>query len=348
MKKIHWISLVLISIVALVACKKDEETIEATGPTPYVLVIPDGLPNMNIPSHNPLTVEGVALGKKLFYDEILSGNNTQSCGDCHQAAHSFTDPLQFSIGIDGIAGTRNGMPITNLGWQPGFFWDGGATDLESQVIGPIQNPVEMHETLVNCIAELNAHPDYPSLFKAAFGIDEITTPFLMRAVAQFERTLISGNSRYDQYVRGDIVLSALELEGMNLFTDMSKGDCNHCHVLGSTFSDFGYRNTGLDSIPVDEGRYLITLFESDKGRFKTPSLRNIEVSGPYMHDGRFSTLMQCIEHYNTGFHYSANLDGNLATSVKGRMNLEEMQAIEAFLLTLTDTEFLNNPAFQPE
>jgi cytochrome c peroxidase len=347
MKKVIVLSSVLLIIVVLNACRKDEPPVDPYAPTPYVLEIPQGLPDMVIPDHNPLTEEGVSLGKKLFYDKILSGDNTQSCGDCHQAQFSFTDPLQFSIGIDGLPGTRNAMPIMNLGWQPGFFWDGGASDLESQVIGPIQNPVEMHESLANCIAELNAHPDYPGLFKSAFLIDEITTPYLMRAIAQFERTMISGNSTYDKYVRGEVTLTEQELLGMNLFTDMSKGDCNHCHVLGSTFSDFGYRNTGLDSIPVDEGRYLITLVESDKGRFKTPSLRNIEFTAPYMHDGRFSTLMECIEHYNTGFHYTANLDGNLATSIKGRMSMEEMQAIESFLLTLSDTEFLTNPDFLP-
>jgi cytochrome c peroxidase len=347
MKKVIVLSSIFLVIVVLNACRKDDPTVDPYAPTPYILEIPEGLPDMPIPAHNPLTVEGVALGKKLFYDKILSGDNTQSCGDCHLAQFAFTDPLQFSIGIDGLPGTRNAMPIMNLGWQPGFFWDGGAADMESQVIGPIQNPVEMHESLANCIAELNAHPEYPDLFKAAFLVDEITTPYLMRAIAQFERTMISGNSKYDKYVRGEVTLTEQELLGMNLFTDMSKGDCNHCHVLGSTFSDFGYRNTGLDLVPVDEGRYLITLLESDRGRFKTPSLRNIEFTGPYMHDGRFSTLMECIEHYNTEFFYTEKVDGNLATAVKGRMSLEEMQAIEAFLLTLSDTEFLTNPDFLP-
>jgi cytochrome c peroxidase len=128
---------------------------------------------------------------------------------------------------------------------------------------------------------------------------------------------------------------------------MMKGDCNHCHTLGSTFTDFAYRNTGLDSIPQDQGRYLITLNESDRGRFKTPTLRNIEHTGPYMHDGRFPTLLECVQHYNTGFHYAANLDGNLASAQKGRMTEQEMEDIVAFLLTLTDEEFLNNPAFRP-
>lgn len=334
-----WLSLFLLN-----ACKKDDTN---TGPTPYTLVIPQGLPNMPIPANNPLTVEGIALGRKLFYDPILSGNNTQSCGSCHKQNFAFVDSsLQFSIGIDNQPGTRNAMPLFNLGWNnKGFFWDGGATDLESQVIGPIQNPVEMHESLPNAISELRAHTEYPALFKAAFGTDSITVPLLMKAIAQFERTLISGNSKYDQYLRGLATLTPQELNGLDLYTNMSKGDCNHCHVLGSTFSDFEFRNTGLDSIPVDKGRGMITLNAADDGKFKTPSLRNIALTAPYMHDGRFSDLTQVLNFYNTGFHYTANLDVTLQTAVKGRLSQQEMLDIIAFLNTLTDTDFITNPAF---
>jgi cytochrome c peroxidase len=345
-------SIILSAIFAIIlfSCKKDEDAIEdvvTSGPTPYNLVIPPNMPPMNIPANNPMTVEGVALGKKLFYDPILSGDNTQSCASCHSANFSFASILQFSIGIDGMPTRRNSMPIVNLGWQPGFLWDGGAADLESQVIGPITNPVEMHETLENVLVELKEHSEYPALFKAAFGEDEITIPKLMKAVAQFERTMISANSKYDRYAAGQESLTPLEIQGLEVFTDMTKGDCNHCHVLGSTFSDFAYRNTGLDSIPFDDGRYAITLLESDRGKFKTPSLRNVELTAPYMHDGRFSTLLECVEHYNTGFRYATNLDPNIAGLPKGRMSQQEMEAVVAFLLTLTDTEFVNNPAFRP-
>lgn len=336
--------------VLLLSCKKDEEVADTalnTGPTPYNLIIPDGLPPMNIPENNPMTVEGVALGKKLFYDPILSGNNTQSCSSCHQPHSSFSQLIPFSTGIQGIQGRRNSMPIVNLGWQTSFFWDGGASDLESQVLGPIENPLELHEDLSNVITELKNHSEYPALFKAAFGQDEITTVQMMKAIAQFERTMISGNSKYDQYVRGEATLTPLELEGLEVFSDMSKGDCNHCHVLGSTFTDFEFRNTGLDSLPADMGRFYITLLNSDMGKFKTPTLRNVAVSPPYMHDGRFWTLLECVEHYNTGFHYTANLDGNLLMSQKGRMTQHEMEAVVAFMHTLTDEEFLNNPAFRP-
>jgi len=342
MKKLV-VAIVLVFPLLFVACDKGED--ETPAATPYTLVIPEGLPPMNIPSNNPLTVEGVALGKRLFYDPILSGDNTQSCASCHLQEYGFTDPNQFSTGITGEQSPRNAMPLINLGWQTKFIRDGGANGMESQDLAPITNPIEMHETMANAIAELNAHPEYPDLFKAAFGSSQVTSQNIMRAIAQFERILISGNSKYDQYMRGEALLTAQELNGKTVFEDMDKGDCVHCHSMGSTFSDFEFRNTGLDSISVDEGRYLITLNESDKGKFKTPSLRNVELTGPYMHDGRFQTLLECVEHYNTGFHYSANLDPNLYFAVKGRMTQQEMEDVVAFLKTLTDMEFVNNPAF---
>ena len=342
MKKII-VAFIFIVPLLFVACDKGEDEVPAA--TPYTLVIPQGLPPMNIPSNNPLTVEGVALGKRLFYDPILSANNTQSCASCHLQETGFSETTQYSTGIDGIEGNRNAMPLINLGWQTKFFWDGGANGLESQVIGPITNPIEMHETMENVVAKLNAHAEYPDLFKAAFGSAEASSQNIMRAIAQFERTLISGNSKYDQYMRGETFLSSQELNGLSLFTDMEKGDCSHCHSLGSTFSDFEFRNTGLDSLPVDEGRYLITLNSNDRGKFKTPSLRNVELTAPFMHDGRFQTLLECVQHYNTGFRYSANLDPNLSFAVKGRMTQQEMEDLVAFMKTLTDTEFVNNPEF---
>ncbi len=342
MKKII-VAILFVIPLLFVACDKGEDEIPAA--TPYTLVIPQGLPPMNIPSNNPLTVEGVALGKRLFYDPILSANNTQSCASCHLQETGFSESSQFSTGIDGIQGERNAMPLINLGWQTKFFWDGGANGLESQVIGPITNPIEMHETMENVVAKLNAHAEYPELFKAAFGSAEASSQNIMRAIAQFERTLISGNSKYDQYMRGETFLTSQELNGLSLFTDMEKGDCSHCHSLGSTFSDFEFRNTGLDSIPLDEGRYLITLNQGDRGKFKTPSLRNVELTAPFMHDGRFQTLLECVQHYNTGFRYSANLDPNLSFAVKGRMTQQEMEDLVAFMKTLTDMEFVNNPAF---
>lgn len=341
-------SLVLLPLavtLAVYSCKKEPET---SGPTPYTLSIPSGLPAMAIPATNPLTEEGIELGRRLFYDPILSGNNRMSCGTCHRQQFAFTDStLRLSIGIDGLPGLRNTMSLANLGYQKKFFWDGGAADLESQVIDPIQNPLEMHETLPRMIGKLNAHPDYPALFEKAFGQRTITTPMVMKAIAQFERTLISGNSKFDQFKRGLASLTDQERRGMTLFELEEKGDCVHCHSLGSTFSDFEFRNTGLDSIPADAGRFLITLLDTDSGKFKTPSLRNIAVTAPYMHDGRFKTLEECVDHYNTNFHYTKYLDGNIVRLQKGRLDAREKADLIAFLHTLTDHEFLNNPKFGP-
>ena len=333
-----------VGVLLLQACKGGETA--APGLTPYKLAIPSGLPAMDIPADNVLTEEGVALGRRLFYDPILSGNNTMSCSSCHRQAHAFTDSaLHVSVGIDGFGGTRNTMSIANLGFQRKFFWDGGAADLESQVIAPIQNPLEMHQALPDMVSKLNANKEYPALFQRVFGSAVITTPMVMKAIAQFERTLISGNSKWDQYKRGTAALTAEEARGKDIFEAEDKGDCTHCHALGSTFSDFEFRNTGLDSIPVDAGRALVTLLATDSGKFKTPSLRNIAVTAPYMHDGRFKTLGECIDHYNTGFHYTKNLDGNLTRVQKGRLTAQDKSDLIAFLNALTDYEFLSNPKF---
>ncbi len=335
-------------IILAVSCKVDPSLDSELKPHTHThdLVIPKGLPAMVIPPNNPLTDEGISLGRKLFYDPLLSKDGTMSCGTCHRQSFAFTDStLQFSTGVDGIEGVRNTMPLFNLGYQKKFFWDGGAASLEDQVIGPIMNPVEMHETLPNVLSKLQSHPQYPALFEAAFGSSQITTNMLMKAIAQFERTLISGNSKFDQYNHGEVSLTAQEMNGMNLYMQEEKGDCFHCHTLGSTFSDFEFRNNGLDDSPIDLGRYLITLNESDKGKFKTPSLRNIEVTAPYMHDGRFNTLQEVLQHYNSGFKVNTYTDPKLAILPKNRMSQQEMDDIIAFLHTLTDDEFLNNPKF---
>jgi cytochrome c peroxidase len=294
-----------------------------------------------------MTVEGIALGRKLFYDPILSLDNSQSCASCHRQNFAFADSYtQFSKGVTGELGTRNAPSIMNLAWEKKFFWDGGSATLEDQVIGPIQNPVEMHETLTNVLGKLQKHAEYPRLFKRAFGTDSITSMLLMKAVAQFERIVISSNSKYDKYVRGEVELSFDELRGKELYEDEKKGDCFHCHVVGSTFTDFEFRNNGLDSVFKDLGRYSVTLNKADSGKFKTSTLRNIELTAPYMHDGRFKTLEQVLEHYNTGFVVTGTTDVNIALAEKGRLNELEKTQIIAFLKTLTDYDFITNPNFK--
>lgn len=350
MKK--YIYIISITFMATIfACQKDKDISWdpelPTVATPYNLVTPTGFPTIKIPATNPMTVEGIALGRKLFYDPILSLDNSQACASCHRQNFAFADSnTQFSKGITGELGGRNAPSVMNLAWEKKFFWDGGAATLEDQVIGPIQNPVEMHETLPNVLTKLRNHPEYPTLFKKAFGSDSITTMMLMKAVAQFERTIISSNSKYDKFVRGEVELSLDELRGKELFEDQTKGDCFHCHVMGSTFTDFEFRNNGLDSIFKDLGRYKITLNDADKGKFKTSTLRNIELTAPYMHDGRFTTLEQVLEHYNNGLIVTATTDVNIALAKKGRLSELEKTQIIAFLKTLTDYDFINNPNFK--
>ncbi|MEY4875098.1 MAG: hypothetical protein RL708_247 [Bacteroidota bacterium] len=342
--------LFFIAITIIYACKKDSElaipSTQNTSLTLYKLTIPLGLPPIYIPDSLKLTEQGVALGKQLFYDPILSANGQMSCGSCHHQLHAFVDTGKLSIGIDGIAGTRNAMPLFNLAYATNFFWDGGATSIENQVIGPIQNPVEMHSTLKNVIEKLNNNNGYKTKFKLVFGKSIITTAMLMKAIAQFEKTILSGNSKYDLYKVGKATLTSHEANGLNIFIDNNKGDCTHCHILGSTFTDFDFKDNGLDSIPKDSGRYRIPPFlVSNIGKFKTPSLRNIELTAPYMHDGRFKTLTECVEHYNSGFKNSPNLDINIANKTKGRMSTQEVADVVAFLKTLTDNSITTNKNF---
>lgn len=344
-------NLILLIVFSLYGCKPDPKFTEGKSKLHYVnLDIPKGMPKLDIPADNPLTEEGIALGRKLFYDPILSLNNKMSCASCHQFENYFADSnFKVSTGVDGIQGTRNAPALFNVAYSKTFFWDGGARDLESQVIGPITNPVEMHENIANVISKLQNHPQYPNLFKQVFGTDKIQTKYLLYAIAQFERTLFSANSKFDKWKRGEIQLTAQEERGLQVYIDEKKGDCLHCHTLGSTFTDFEFRNIGLDSIPIDLGRYRVSLISGDEGKFKTPTLRNIAMTAPYMHDGRFQTLRECIDLYNTDFFYTKNLAPELQTSIKGRMNEDDIHDLIVFLHTLTDSSFLSNIKFaKPE
>lgn len=341
--------LTLFSLLLFAACIKDP-SFKNPAHTSVNLDVPAGLPEMKIPDNNPLSVEGIALGRKLFYDEILSADSTQSCASCHNPKDYFVDDEeQFSDGIDGIFGTRNSMPLFNVGYSKSFFWDGGTPTLEDQALDPVINPIEMHNTWKNAVASLNKHSDYPTLFKAAFAdLDTVETKYVVRALAQFERTLLSANTRFDKYKAGEIELTAQEKRGEEIFISEEKGDCFHCHSYGGTFTDFEFRNNGLDSVITDEGRYLITGKTADIGKFKTPTLRNIEFTAPYMHDGRFATLRECIEHYNTGVRPHPNTSPLVATKVKGRMNTADIDDLISFLKTLSDYEFPNKPEFQKQ
>jgi cytochrome c peroxidase len=351
MKK-HLILVILSVALFVFACKKDKDDDVTDTPyqtTPYTIETPAGFPAMNIPADNPITVEGVALGRKLFYDKILSGNNTQSCASCHNQALSFTDNgTQFSTGITGAIGTRNAQPLINLGYNLHYFWDGRGTTLEEQILEPVSNPIEMHLSWNEAAAKLNANSTYVNEFKNAFGISTIDSSYVVKAIAQFIRTMISYNSKLDKRLRNEISLTPSELNGYVIYVT-ERGDCFHCHNIdaGRLMTDNLFHNNGLDSVFTDLGRGAITGNAFDYGKFLTPTLRNIALTAPYMHDGRFQTLEEVVEHYNSGGKASATVDP-LMKHVGTGLNLstQEKADLVAFLKTMTDTSFINDARFR--
>lgn len=337
-------------IVILTSCKKDvcidcntNKPIHQT--TPYELQIPEGFPPMQIPEDNPMTVEGVELGKKLFHDKILSQNFTQSCQSCHNQEYAFTDNgKKFSEGIDGSIGNRNSMALINLGWNQRFFWDGRAMSLEDQALGPVPNPIEMNLSWQEAEKRLNNHPEYPGLFWKAYGVEYIDSFHVAKAIAQYERTLISGDTKYDRIINEEQVnltqFSPSELNGYLIF-NTEKGDCFHCH---GTFlmSSNDFHNNGLDATFTDLGLGEVTQNSKDNGRFKAPTLRNIEFTAPYMHDGRFATLEEVMIQYSFGVQTSSTIDPLMKKAHKGgiELNPQERADVIAFLKTLSDSTFV--------
>jgi cytochrome c peroxidase len=326
-----------------------------SGPTPAPLAVPQLFTQYLLPPHvpndNPQTVEGIALGRKLFYDPILSSDSTQACNTCHMVFDAFTVNDQFSTGVTGALGDRNSMPIFNVAWNWGekFFWDGRAPSLEAQALGPVVNPKEMNNTWPNAVAALQAHPDYPGLFQDAFGTSVIDSFLVAKAIAQFERTLISGNSKFDKYLRFETTLTASEINGFNIFMDENAGDCFHCHGSANNplWTDNSFHNNGLDATFTDLGLGAVTGDPNDNGKFKTPSLRNLVFTNPYMHDGRFATLDDVINHYSEGLVNSPTIDPLMKSVGQGGVQLTPSQKadLKAFLLTLTDGDFVQNPDF---
>ena len=352
--------LVLSGFIVLTSCKKDPEPYEATyDSTPYSLqYVNNTLPTPNLPSDNPLTVEKVKLGKMLFYENQLSKDGSMNCASCHVQGDGFSDLNQFSTGVEGLEGGRQAMAIFNMAWnENGFFWDGRAELLRHQSILPIQDPLEMNETLENVITKLGADTLYTSQFKRAFDGGAITSLNISLALEAFMMSIVSDNSKYDRYLAGTETLTASEENGRVLFfaeyneffPATSGADCAHCHS-GTNFENDQYMNNGLDNDAgiTDIGRENVTNDPADKAKFKVTSLRNIAVTGPYMHDGRFTTLEEVIDHYNQGIQYSATLDPALnATTVTGLMlDATEKTDLINFLKTLTDDSYLNNPDYK--
>jgi cytochrome c peroxidase len=325
---------------------------------PYKIEYPEYFGGrFTIPADNPTTKDGVLLGRMLFYEPLLSSNNKLSCSSCHQQALAFTDGRRFSPGVDGALTRRSAMSLANLLWVRNFFWDGRSASLEEQALVPLADPHEMGQSLAISATKLRKTSVYPTLFKNAFGSSAINESEITKALAQFERTLVSANSKYDQYLQEKYVLTERELNGMNLFMTApqpEKGirgaNCGHCHGTPKLFKEL-FHNNGLDSVAADIGRMEFTRQETDRGRFRVATLRNIALTAPYMHDGRFETLREVLDHYNDHIRPSATLSSfitgtsNEAGGKSLLLKEEEKNDIIAFLQLLTDSTFTHNPAF---
>lgn len=292
------------------------------------------------------TQKGFELGRKLFYDGRLSADGTVSCSFCHEQPTAFTHHgHDFSHGIGNQIGTRNTPAIQNMAFQSEYFYDGASNSLEMLSIVPIHNPVEMDENLESIAAKLKNDPAYVKLFRQAFGSD-VTSGNILKALGQFMTMMVSANSRYDKYVRNEPggTLTAQEIQGKNLFAQ----NCASCHAT-DLFTDNSFRNNGLppNLLLDDKGREIVTGFEADRYKFKVPSLRNVALTAPYMHDGRFGSLQSVLNFYNSGVQQSPTLDAQMHNNgVLGiPLTQQEKEALIAFLKTLTDEEYINNPLF---
>lgn len=357
-----------------ISCRKDPKiepvllVVDTGGLVPYVPTLPDSsydYEGAEYPQHflddpllgliagfgsNGITNEGATLGRVLFYDKNLSANSTISCASCHHQEKGFSDGLAFSTGYEGGVTGRNSMAIVNSDFQSRMFWDRRAANVEAQVLLPIQDPIEMGMNLNNLIVKLSSLSYYPSLFEAAFGDSLITSQRISAALGQFVRSIKSYRTKYDiGFPTNFSNFTAEEELGRQLFQNGTLR-CNNCHATQNFGGPFKQIN-GLDSIPTDLGVGGITGNSDEMGMFKTVSLRNIELTGPYMHDGRLTTLEEVIDFYSTDIQHHPNLDGRLAENyVQGgvplqfNMTAEEKAALLAFLKTLTDWEMVNDPA----
>ncbi len=310
-----------------------------TNPVAYPLTIPRHVPLPSLPLDNPLLVARVALGERLFHETKLSRTNTVSCASCHQG-EEMSDPRRFSPGVDGKHGPRHSMPLFNLAWKSSFFWDGRAPSLREQALMPIVDPLEMDETLENVVAKLAAEPAYPPMFQAAFGSGQITPENIGLALENFLLTQVNFGSKFDRAFAGKETLTEQEKRGFELFFTESEprmgrrgADCFHCHG-GANFTDHAFHNNGL--VPTDDlGLEIFTGLATDRYKFSTPSLRNISRTAPYMHDGRFATLEDVIDHYSKPLARGTTLDPNLAKHPQGiGLNEEDKAALVEFLKTL--------------
>ncbi|HAD97463.1 MAG TPA: cytochrome-c peroxidase [Cryomorphaceae bacterium] len=358
----------LLVIVILSRCKKDTSDPDVSGTlwngaTPYTFKIPEGFPTPNIPADNPMTVEGIKLGRFLFYDPRLSKDSSMSCGSCHHPRFAFADETPSSKGIHGDQTRRNSMPLFNLAWQQNFFWDGRVTSLEDQALLPVTDQLELDNSWETVVKRLEADSVYPAMFKAAFGPDAITKENAAKAIAQFERSIVSAGSEMDKVVRLKTKTAfddARARQGMEFFeTPVPAGaDCFHCHGVQSTAYIMGslgvlqFSNNGLDKPEdrlIDRGREEVTGNPDDRALFKIPSLRNIALSRPYMHDGSIPDLDSIVEFYNSGGDTTGNTDILLrhpGLGLERNWTIEQKESLLAFLRSLTDYDYISNPDYQ--
>lgn len=341
MKKLTVISFALaitFLVVLPAACKKDN----GFSTTPLELEIPDGFPTeTTVFANNPLTKEGFELGRRLFYDGKLSKDGNFPCASCHQQFAAFaTFEHAFSHGFNNAFTTRNAPGLFNLAWHSEFHYDGGINHLEVQPLAPITATNEMAEDVENVLNKLRADSAYPEQFRKAFGSPEINSQRMLRAITQFVGSMVSADSKYDKVKKGAATFTPMEAEGYALF----KANCATCHKE-PLFTDLSYRNNGLDINPFinDYGRMGITRKKEDSLKFKVPSLRNIVLTYPYMHDGRFFSIEAAVEHYMSGIQQSATLDPLLRNGIP--LTQGQKAAIVAFLRTLTDETFIADPRF---
>ncbi|MEM8524481.1 MAG: cytochrome c peroxidase [Bacteroidota bacterium] len=327
--------------LSCLACQKKEMLPD----NPYQFTKPEHFPEPTYTfDNNPITKEGFELGKKLFNDPRLSSDKSTACSNCHSKVVAFADPQHsLSIGVNNRVGKRNAPAIQNMAFMREFFWDGGVVHLDFVPPNAIENKLEMDEKMTNVVQFLNRDKEYTNLFRAAFGeIDSINTPMMLHAFSQYMNLLISDNSKYDQYLKGETELTTKELAGLKLFEQ----NCESCHS-GVLFTNQAYANNGLDETFKDLGRALISEWEGDEGKFKIPSLRNVELTAPYMHDGRFETLEEVLLHYRNGVKKSATLAPELNNGEQLGIPLtaKEEEQIIVFLKTLTDRDFISNSIF---
>jgi cytochrome c peroxidase len=350
-------ALVLISLI-FTACSDKNNNPEPYSPTPYQIEIPYGFPTqLNIPDDNPMTDEGIALGRKLFYDGRLNGrthpDSLMSCATCHHQENSFeigaSRPHPF--GVTGKSTHHTMLPLINLVWNMGNFgWNGGVPSIEADVLAVISDPSEFDSSPEKVVNTIKSIDGYAELFYKAFGSDEITIDRIAKAIAQFVRTLISSNTRFDKYMIGEVQLTPEELRGFVLFTTEEGADCFHCHggFGNPLFTTNKFYNNGKDSVFSDPyDRFRITGDNMDKGAYKATTLRNIQLTGPYMHDGRFETLEEVIEFYSHHLINTPQIDPLMHHIANGGIQLtaNEKSDLMAFIKCLRDEEFLSNPDF---